>query len=490
MKVYQIQEPTVQKDNEFTTQPKTFEMVFGIDLGTTNSLIGYKNGEKVDLIKDYETEKNFTPSIVAYSDASIVVGEQAIAKEGVIFHSIKRKMHNASERLFNGKKEITPIEISAEILKKLAASAHKATGNIVKKAIITVPAYFDESARQATKDAARLAGIEVLRLISEPTAAAIAYGLDNNPNGIYAVYDLGGGTFDISILRMQSGVLQVIASGGDSHLGGDDIDHAIARNLIQNEAAQITQKDLLQARYIKENITSDASWCGEFANKTCTLSYAELKTIIEPLLQKTIIAFKRALLDAEIEVEELNEIILVGGSTRLPIIKERIEKEFNKKPLDNLNPDEVVAIGAAVQAHGLANGGGDLLLDVIPLSLGIEVANGLIDRIIPRNTPIPVSRKQKFATQKDNQTGFVIHVLQGESDKVALCRSLAKFELKGIEPQKAGVAKVEIDFQIDADGLLSVSALDLSSGKKQEILVKPSYGLTEAEIIELIKMSL
>jgi molecular chaperone HscA len=492
MKLYQIEEPGIKQDDSFITNPQGNDIALGIDLGTTNSLIAYLENTRPIIIKDRYSNKNYLPSIACYEEEKITIGEEALLRKGKIISSVKRLMNDGATKIVLGASSVTPVEVSAEILKRLKENAELSLGQKVKKVVITVPAYFSESARQATKDAARIAGLEVLRLISEPTAAAIAYGLEANPNGLYAVYDLGGGTFDISILRMQKGVFQVIASGGDSELGGDDIDKLLLEYLINKY--QIKKKaellDYLKSREIKEALTYQDEWHGSFMDFPIAVSKIELEKIAEELVNKTITCFKQALNDAEVDAQELNEIILVGGSTRFPLIKNKIESKFGKKPLDSINPDEVVAIGAAIQAHGLTHGRSNLLLDVIPLSLGIEVANGLVDKIIPRNTPIPASRKQTFATQKDGQTGFVLHILQGESEKVNECRSLAKFELKGLPSRKAGEVKLEVNFQIDADGILTVAAKELETGKNHEVLVKPSYGLSESEIIDLIKRGL
>jgi molecular chaperone HscA len=472
MKFYDIQEPSQNNEIDFKT-PNKSESAIGIDLGTTNSLVAISRNGFVEIIKNKDGS-SLLPSIVGFKDDEVVVGEEALKLSSKIV-SVKRLMHNGASKILLGK---TPVEVSAEILKALKTQAESYLGKKISKAVITVPAYFDEGARQATKDAARIAGLNVLRLVNEPTAAAVAYGLDGKEEGIFAIYDLGGGTFDVTILRMAKGVFQVLATGGDSQLGGDDFDAL----LLSHTTVPDNIENKMLMRQIKEHLSTHDSWVGNIS-----VTKTEFEKLINPIVTKTLNIFAKCLLDAEVKIEEIKEIILVGGSTRTPFIKSEIAKRFGKIPLDSINPDEIVAQGAAIQAEALSVGSNSLLLDVIPLSLGVEVANGLVEHIIPRNTPIPVARKQKFATQKDNQTGFVIHVLQGEGERTLECRSLAKFELKNIPPRPAGEARLEINFQIDADGLLSVSATELSTNKKQEVVVKPSYGLTEEEIFKLIK---
>jgi molecular chaperone HscA len=471
MKLYDIQEPSQNNEIDFKT-PNKAEIAIGIDLGTTNSLVAISRNGIVEIIKNKDGS-SLLPSIVGFKDDKCIVGEEALKFPNKII-SVKRLMRDGASQTILGK---TPVEISAEILRALKTQAEKYLGTKVSKAVITVPAYFDEGARQATKDAARIAGLDVLRLVNEPTAAAVAYGLDGKEEGIFAIYDLGGGTFDVTILRMAKGVFQVLATGGDSQLGGDDFDNLLLSHMAISD--NIENKMLM--RQIKEHLSNHDSWIGD-----ASITKAEFEKLINPIVTQTLNIFEKCLRDAEVKIEEIKEIILVGGSSRTPFIKSEIAKRFGKTPLDSINPDEIVAQGAAIQAEALSVGSNSLLLDVIPLSLGIEVANGLVEHIIPRNTPIPVARKQKFATQKDNQTGFIIHVLQGEGERTNECRSLAKFELRNIPPLPAGEAMLEINFQIDADGLLSVSATELSTNKKQEIIVKPSYGLTEEELMRLI----
>lgn len=422
-----------------TPLPHENDEAVGIDLGTTNSLVAISRGEKPEIIK------GILPSIVTVNGKQI--------------SSIKRKM-NMPAQLVEGK---TPVEISAEILKTLKATAEDALGKEIKKAVITVPAYFDDTQRTATKDAARLAGLEVLRLINEPTAAALAYGLDNGSEGVYAIYDLGGGTFDISILEMQNGVFQVLATGGDTELGGDDFDELIGKP---------------NARKIKEALSSNNEYEG--------FTRTEFEKLIAPLVDKTIKICASTLKDAGLNKSQIKGVVLVGGSTRVPLVQKKLEEFFGKKPLSNINPDEAVALGAAIQAEALTKGSNNLLLDVIPLSLGLETMHDIVEKIIYRNTPIPCTYAQEFTTFQNNQTGMIFHIVQGEREKVRDCRSLAKFELKGIPAMPAGAAKVRVVFTVDADGLLTVSAHEMATGIRQEIIVKPSYGLDEKDIERMI----
>ncbi len=498
MRLYDIQEPG-ESDKTEGIGSVSRDIVVGIDLGTTNSLIGYAQNGQVTIIPDQFSGKPYTPSVVAYERDKVLVGEQALASGFEPINSIKRLMGKVSDdvlanltykvdavvagmpRIITEGRKVTPIEVSAEILKYLKQRAESHLNQAVTKAVITVPAYFDESARHATRDAARLAGIEVLRLISEPTAAAIAYGFDRQPEGIYAVYDFGGGTFDISILSMQKGVFQVLATGGNALLGGDDIDRLLSQSLFAGQAIEL--KKLLQLRSLKELLSREDS----VVSNGVTVTRRDLDKLAQPLINETLKVFKRAVKDADIDIASIKEVILVGGATQMPLIHKEVTVLTGKPPLADINPEEIVAIGAALQAEALVSGSNNLLIDVIPLSLGIEVGDGIVECIIPRNSSIPTARSQKFATQKPNQTGIVIHVVQGEGAKVRDCRSLARFELKGIPPLPAGQAKVEVRFQIDADGLLLVSAQELTTGLMQDIMVKPSYGLTESEILELLR---
>jgi molecular chaperone HscA len=509
--------------------PKAPPKAIGIDLGTTNSLVAYVKNERPVTVKDCD-QAALLPSVVHYGDTGeVVVGKSAQLRaaqhprETIV--SVKRFMGRGGDdpetrrlgpyafvapppgqanvvRFDVGRKVVTPVEVSAEILKSLRRLAEDELRS-VGGAVITVPAYFDDAQRQATKDAGRLAGLEVLRLLNEPTAAALAYGLDKKQNGKFAVYDLGGGTFDITILLLDNGVFQVRSTGGDSALGGDDMDRALAEEMFREagrDPAAASPRDvrvvLDLCRKVKHVLTdADAvdveiplSNAGE-APKTITITRARFDALIQPLLARTGTACRRALKDAELDAGELDGVILVGGATRVPAVRAYVEKLFGKAPRGDIDPDEVVALGAAVQANLLAGQGNIdevLLLDVIPLSLGIEVGGGVVDRILPRNTTTPASARAAYTTQQDNQTGFEIHVVQGERELATDCRSLAHFTLKGIPPMVAGMARLEVTFRVDADGLLSVHALEQRTGVEQSVTVKPAYGLDDEAVEQML----
>jgi molecular chaperone HscA len=440
----EITEPGANRD-----EPENKSIAIGIDLGTTNSVVAMSEGQICKTFADGDLD--IIPSVVLLDGSEI--------------HSAKRLMGK-------GVDDELAVRTSAEILKKLKKMAEDSLGGDVSKAVITVPAYFDDAARMATKNAAKLAGLEVLRLINEPTAAALAYGLDNDAEGIYAVYDLGGGTFDISILRMQKGVFKVLSTAGDTELGGDDFDNAIAEKL---------GCDSKKARAIKEQLSE--------MDEVEGLSRSDFEELINPLLSKTINTCMQAVSDAGVELAEINGVVLVGGSTKTPFVRKRVGGYFAQEPLANIDPDRVVAFGAAIQAENLTRGGGALLLDVTPLSLGIETYGGLMERVIERNSPIPVAKSQEFTTYQDNQTAMKIHILQGEREMVEQCRSLAHFDLRGIPAMASGLAKIKVTFTLDADGLLTVSAIEEETGTQQEIEVKPTYGLPPEKIENMLRES-
>ena len=519
-----------------TPLPHAAEQVaVGIDLGTTNTLVAISRDGKPEVIHD-AAGNALLPSVVAYLEQGTVVGEASrhalLSEPDRVVVSVKRLMGRGPEdiravagslpyefdsedddgnkaasdsmvRLRVAGRSLTPVEISAEVLRAIRRRAEASLGRPADRAVITVPAHFDDAARAATKDAARLAGIDVLRLVNEPTAAALAYGLERGAEGLYAVYDFGGGTFDVSVLRLRLGVFQVLATGGDPQLGGDDIDHVIAEHFMRERIESLGESKLspgeaklalISARLAKECLTTQESgtwWIDAGGTQSNHgLNRSTMEGLIRPLVERTIDHCRDVLADAGVRAADIEGVVLVGGSTRVPLVSELVAQFFGQEPLGDIDPDEVVALGAALQAEALTGGTQALLIDVAPLSLGIETMGGLTEKVVHRNTPIPTAQAQEFTTYQDGQSAMAIHVVQGERELVDENRSLARFELRGIPAMTAGAARIRVTFAVDADGLLRVSAEEATTGVHQEVSVKPSYGLGEEEMAAMLRASL